>query len=72
MNRKQLASFLFLVQGIGVVFYGVFSSAYMLALPTSDLLHGEPIYKLLLSIWGGLFLILIFVAIGLSVLLKKR
>jgi hypothetical protein len=60
-----------LVQGIGAVFYGVFSSAYMLALPSSDLLHGEPIFKLLLSIWGGLFLILIFVAIALSMLLKK-
>ena len=78
MKRKQLNSFLFLTQGIGAIFYTVFSAAYILALPTYDffggegvrVLTGEPIFHLLLSIFGGLFLISIIILAALSIFAK--
>jgi len=78
LKRKQLNSFLFLTQGIGAIFYTVFSAAYILALPTYDffggegvrVLTGEPIFHLLLSIFGGLFLISIIILAALSIFAK--
>lgn len=80
MKRKQLNSFLFLTQGIGSIFYTVFSAAYILALPTYDffggegvrVLTGEPIFHLLLSIFGGLFLISIIILVALSIFVKLK
>jgi hypothetical protein len=80
LKRKQLTLFLFLTQGIGAIFYSVFSAAYILALPTYDffggegvrVLSGEPVFHLLLSIFGGLFVILVLLALLLSVLVKTE
>jgi hypothetical protein len=71
-------SFLFLTHGIGAIFYTVFSAAYILALPTYDffggegvrVLTGEPIFHLLLSIFGSLFLLSIIILAILSIFVK--
>jgi hypothetical protein len=68
-KRKQLTLFLFLAQGIGAVFYGVFSAAYILPVPSTHVLTGEPVFKLLLSTFGGLFFIFILLALALSVII---
>ncbi len=67
MKSKQLDRFLFAIQGIGIIFYGVFSAAYILALPSNHLLSGEPVFHVLLSIFGGLFFLLTIAAIAVSV-----
>jgi hypothetical protein len=66
LERKQLAMFLFLTQGVGAVFYSVFSAAYIIPVPSTTVLTGDPVFHLLLSIFGGLFFIFILVALALS------
>jgi hypothetical protein len=70
LKRNQLAQFVFLAQGIGAIFYAVFIASYALALPSNRVLHGEPVFRIPLSIFGGLFLILLVLALILSFLVK--
>jgi len=72
LKRKNLNLFLLVTQLAGVIFYGVFSAAYILALPSLNVLTGVAIFHLLLSVFGGLFLILIVVAVVLSFAVKMK
>jgi hypothetical protein len=72
LKRNQLSRFVFLTQGIGAVFYAVFIASYALALPSNRVLHGEPVFRIPLSIFGGLFLILVVLALILSFLVKTE
>jgi hypothetical protein len=72
MKKQQINMFLYLVQGIGAVFVAVFSAAYLFALPSMGVLHEEPIFKLLLSMFGGLFLILITASVVLAFIVKTE
>jgi hypothetical protein len=64
--------FLFAAEGIGAIFVSIFSAAYLLGLPSTEVRHSEPIFRTLLSGFGALFLIFILGAVVLSVLMKKR
>jgi len=70
LSDKQTATFLFAVQGVGAVFVGIFLAAYLAGLPSTAVLHSEPIFRSLLSVIGVLLLIFIFTALVLSVLVK--
>jgi hypothetical protein len=61
-----------LTQAIGAIFFAVFLTSYALALPSNQVLHGEPIFRISLSIFGGLFLALIAIAIVLSLIVKPE
>lgn len=71
MNRR-LVMFLFFVQVIGAIFYCVLSAAYFLPFPSTQVLIGEPIFKLLLSVFGGLFLVSTLVSIVVFKINKKH
>jgi len=72
LKSKQLTLFLFFVQGIGVIFSSVFSAAYFFALPSINVLSEEPVFKLLLSIFGGLFVILVLVSLVFSAIVNQK
>jgi hypothetical protein len=55
-----------LTQGIGAVFFAVFWASYAFALPSNRVLHGEPVFKIPISIFGGLFVLLTIVLLLLS------
>jgi len=61
-----------LTQGIGAIFFAVFLASYALALPSNQVLHGQPIFRIPLSIFGGLFLALTAVAIVFSFITKPE
>jgi hypothetical protein len=61
-----------LTQGIGAVFFAVFLASYALALPSNLVLHGQPIFRIPLSIFGALFLALTAIAIALSIIIKPE
>jgi hypothetical protein len=61
-----------LTQGIGAVFFAVFLASYALALPSNQVLHGQPIFRTSLSIFGGLFLTLTAIAVLLSFSVKPE
>lgn len=69
LTDKQTAKFLFAVQGIGAVFVGIFLAAYLGGLPTTAVLHSEPAFRIPLTIFGVVLLVLVlsaFVLAGLS------
>jgi hypothetical protein len=61
-----------LTQAVGAIFFAVFLTSYALALPSNKVLHGEPIFRTSLSIFGGLFLILVAVAVVISIVVKPK
>jgi hypothetical protein len=72
LKTNNLARYAFLTQAIGTVFFAVFLASYALALPSNQVLHGEPIFRTTLSIFGGLFLALTAIAILLSFIAKPE
>jgi hypothetical protein len=54
------------------VFYGIFLAAYYLELPSNASLIGDPTFRTSLSIFGGLFLILIIGSLVASVVIKQE
>jgi hypothetical protein len=72
LKRNQLARFVFLTQGIGALSYAVFIASYALALPSNRVLHGEPIFRIPLSIFGGLFILSIVMLLILSFIVKPE
>jgi len=72
LKSKQLAFYVLLTQGIGAVFYGIFLAAFYLTLPSNATLIGDPMFRLSLSIFGGLFLILIIGSLLASVIVKQE
>jgi hypothetical protein len=61
-----------LTQGIGAIFFAVFWASYALALPSNQVLHGQPIFKIPLSIFGGLFLALVIISVMLFIIVKPK
>jgi len=63
LNDGQISKFLFAFEGIGAIFTGTFLVAYLLGLPTDVVYHSDPTLRLVISIFGGIFVLLIFLAI---------
>jgi len=49
------------IQGVGIVFIGFFLAAYLAGLPTTVVLHSEPVFRIPLLILGAVLLELIYV-----------
>ena len=69
MNRR-LVMFL-MVQAVGAIFYCVLSAAYFIPFPSFQVLIGEPVFKLLLTVFGGAFLVLTLASLAAFRALKK-
>jgi hypothetical protein len=71
-SERQTNGLLYATQGVGAVFVAVFLAAYLGGLPTTNVLHSEPVFRLLLTIFGALFLVLIAAVVTASVLTKTK
>ena len=71
LSDKQINAFLFAAQGVGIVFVGIFSAAYLAGLPTTAVFHSEPAFRIPLTILGAVLLIMVLSASVLAVLSKK-
>jgi hypothetical protein len=75
VTTGQVRGFLFAVEGVGVVFVGLFLTVYLLGLkdlPGDMIYHSEPIFRTLLSIFSSLVIVIAVIALILSVILKKK
>ena len=63
---------LYATQGVGAVFVAVFLAAYLGGLPSTDVLHSEPIFRIPLIIFGATFLILILATVVMAAYMRKR
>ena len=72
LGDKQINMLLFAVQGVGAVFVGIFLAAYLAGLPTTAVLHSEPAFRIPLTIFGVVLLVLVLIGCVLAVLSKKE
>ncbi len=70
-NRK-LTIMLLSFEGVGAVFVVIFLAAYLGGLPTTNVLHDEPAFRIPLEVFGILLLVLILVALVLAVMHRKH
>jgi len=71
LNQKY-CKFLYTTQGGGANFVAVFLAAYLAGLPSRDVLHSEPIFKIPLIIFGVTLLTLIIVTVIIFVIHRKK
>ncbi len=70
--NKSTRTLLFALEGVGVVFVGIFLAAYlggMFMNPSTTVLHSEPAFKIPLMIFGAAILLL---TLALAVLAARR
>ncbi len=75
MNDNKLTKFLFVIEGVGAVFVGIFLAAYLGGLfytPQTTVLHSEPAFKIPLFIFGAILLVLALVTVVLAAYSKKN
>ena len=72
LSEKQIATFLFVAQGVGGIFVGIFLAAYLGGLPTTKVLHSEPAFRIALYIFGAVVLVLVLAGFVLATLSKRE
>ena len=72
LSDNRINKFLFAAEAVGIVFVGLFCAAYLLGLPTTNVLHSEPFLRIPLNIFGVVLLILVLMGCVLAVLPKKK
>lgn len=70
-SSKKVTAFLLTLEGTGAVFAGIFLAAYLGGLPSTNVLHSEPVFRIPLAIFGAALLVLVFSALILAALAKK-
>ncbi len=71
LSDRKVFGFLCALQGVGAAFVAIFLAAYLVGLPTTAVLHSEPVFRIPLVIFGAIFLALILITVALAVLQKK-
>jgi len=72
LNDDQISKFLFAFEGIGAIFVGAFLLAYLMGLPTYVVYHSDPNLRMILSLFGGLLIILVIIGFLVSFFYKKK
>jgi len=62
---------LFATQGAGILFAAVFLAAYLGGLPSTNVLHNEPVFRIPIAIIGVALLILVLATVILSVYSRR-
>jgi len=74
-DNKRITNLLLAVQGVGAVFAGIFLAAYlggMFMKPSTTVLHSEPAFKIPLTVFGIVLLVLILATVVLAVSSNRK
>ena len=71
LSNSLVQKYLYVVEGVGAVFVAFFLVAYLGGLPTTNVLHSLPVFRLLLTVFGAALLVLILVGVILAVLRRR-
>jgi len=71
LSEKGITAFLFVAQGVGGVFVGIFLAAYLAGLPSTAVFHSEPAFRIPLIVLGAVLLVLVLSAFILAILSEK-
>lgn len=64
---RKLTNLLYVFEGAGLVFIIFFLAAYLGGLPTTNVLHNQPAFRIPLAVFGGAILVLVLVTCVLAV-----
>ena len=70
-GEKRVTQLLFATQGVGAVFVSIFLAAYLAGLPSTDVLHSEPAFRIPLIVFGAAFLVMILATAIVAALRKE-
>ena len=70
--KQNQGKLLYLTEFVGTIFVAVFLGAYLGGLPSTDVLHSEPIFRIPLIVFGVAFLILILANVVMAIYLRKK
>ena len=72
LTDKRISNFLFITQGVGAIFVGIFLVAYLGGLPSTNVLHNEAVFRIPLSILGVVLLVLILATVIVAAFQRKN
>jgi len=72
ITEKQVGNLSLAIQGVGTVFVAIFLAAYLGGLPSTNILHSEPAFRIPLIVFGATLLILILVSLILVAYLRNN
>jgi hypothetical protein len=71
LSNSLVQKYLYLVEGVGAIFVAFFLVAYLGGLPTTNVLHSMPVFRLPLMGFGAVLLVLILIGVVLAVLRRR-
>jgi len=71
ITDKHLTNFLYVIEGVGVVFVAFYLVAYLSGLPTTAVLHSELVFRLPLFALGAILLVLVLCTVILAAIRKN-
>ena len=72
LSKKGITAFLFVAQGVGGAFVGIFLAAYLAGLPSTAVFHSEPAFRVPLTVLGVVLLVMVLSAFVLAALSKNK
>jgi hypothetical protein len=72
LTDKRVSNFLFVTQGVGAIFVGLFLAAYLGGLPSTEVLHKEVVFRIPLSILGVVLLVLVLATVIVAAFQRKN
>jgi Zn-dependent protease with chaperone function len=72
LTDKRISALLYATQGVGIIFIAFFLAAYLGGLPSTNVLHSEPAFRIPLTILGVVLLFLFLFAIVIFAFSKKN
>ncbi len=72
LTDKRVSNFLFVTQGVGALFVGLFLAAYLGGLPSTNVLHNLAAFRIPLSILGIVLLVLVLATIIVATFQRKK
>ena len=72
LTDKRVSNFLFVTQGVGAIFVGLFLAAYLGGLPSTNVLHNIAAFRIPLSILGVALLVLVLATVIVAALQRKE
>jgi hypothetical protein len=72
LSNRRLEKYLYLVEGVGAVFVAFFLVAYLGGLPTTNVLHALPEFRIPLFVFGAVLVELIVGGVVVAALLRPK
>ena len=72
LNNNKLNIAMYALEGVGAVFVAIYLAAYLSGLPSTDVLHSEPAFRIPLIVFGVVLLVLAISLAAIGIAAKKK